>query len=295
VCAGVLRERERERACVCVCSISCVCIKEMASSITIGQAMANVSPACFTRLKNVDSWLLLREQVRRRSSRRSCFALVGFIKCANVSIIRTQPRRRPRSSGEKFDVCLASRVRNAVISSSSELEQDMERAALEGAKKQLLLGLQGVLNEDDIAGKRKPRAAAAAAALVSLSAFSCLTTTGGASAIDIVNVSANPAYGEVGALLEVSVQFIYLGALLVLLGVGSFLVVRQVLIRRELESAAKELQDRVRSGEASSEEYFELGAVMLRKKFYVLANKYLEQAIKKWDGDEQDLAQVNIN
>jgi hypothetical protein len=34
---------------------------------------------------------------------------------------------------------------------------------------------------------------------------------------------------------------------------------------------------------------------MLRKKFYVLANKYLEQAIKKWDGDEQDLAQVNID
>ena len=52
------------------------------------------------------------------------------------------------------------------------------------------------------------------------------------------------------------------------------------------------LQDRVRSGEASSEEYFELGAVMLRKKFFVLANKYLEQAIKKWDGDEADLAQV---
>ncbi len=102
-------------------------------------------------------------------------------------------------------------------------------------------GLQGV-NEDDIAGKRKLRAAAAGAALVSLSAFSCLTTTGGASAMDIVNVSANPAYGEVGALLEVSVQFIYLGALLALLGVGSFLVVRQVLIRRELESAAKELQ-----------------------------------------------------
>lgn len=122
----------------------CVCIKQMASSITIGQAMANVSPACFTRLKNVDSLLLLREQVRR-SSRQSCFALVGFIKCANVSIIRTPPRRRPRSSGEKFDVCLVSRARNAVISSSSscsssELEQDMERAGLEGGKKQLLLG-----------------------------------------------------------------------------------------------------------------------------------------------------------
>lgn len=102
----------------------------------------------------------------------------------------------------------------------------------------------------------------------------------------------NMAYGEMAEGLEFGVQLIYLGALLALLGVGSFLVVRQILIRRELESAAKDLQDRVRSGEASSEEFFELGAVMLRKKYYVLANKYLEQAIKKWDGDEADLAQV---
>lgn len=102
----------------------------------------------------------------------------------------------------------------------------------------------------------------------------------------------NLAYGDLGQGLEFGVQLLYLGALLALLGVGSFLVVRQILIRRELESAAKDLQDRVRSGEASSEEFFELGAVMLRKKYYVLANRYLEQAIKKWDGDEADLAQV---
>lgn len=52
----------------------------------------------------------------------------------------------------------------------------------------------------------------------------------------------NPAYGEVGAVLELGVQLIYLGLLLLFLGVGTFLVVRQVLVRRELESAAKELQ-----------------------------------------------------
>lgn len=52
----------------------------------------------------------------------------------------------------------------------------------------------------------------------------------------------NMAYGEVGAGLEFGVQLIYLGALLSLLAAGSFLVVRQVLIRRELESAAKDLQ-----------------------------------------------------
>ncbi|CAI5516841.1 unnamed protein product [Closterium sp. Naga37s-1] len=104
----------------------------------------------------------------------------------------------------------------------------------------------------------------------------------------------NPTYDMVAeaAPLEFSVLFLYLGGLLALLGFGTFLVVRQVLVKRELENAAKELQDRVRSGEASSEEYFELGAIMLRKKFFVVANKYLELAIAKWEGDEQELAQV---
>jgi len=55
-------------------------------------------------------------------------------------------------------------------------------------------------------------------------------------------LEANMAYGEIGEGLEFGVQLIYLGALLALLGVGSFLVVRQVLVRRELESAAKDLQ-----------------------------------------------------
>lgn len=54
----------------------------------------------------------------------------------------------------------------------------------------------------------------------------------------------NMAYGEIGQGLEFGVQLIYLGALLALLGVGSFLAVRQVLVRRELESAAKDLQVR---------------------------------------------------
>lgn len=49
----------------------------------------------------------------------------------------------------------------------------------------------------------------------------------------------------------------------------------------------------MRSGDASSMELFELGAVMLRRKFYPAATKYLLQAIDKWDGDDQDLAQVN--
>ncbi|XP_047982124.1 tetratricopeptide repeat domain-containing protein PYG7, chloroplastic [Salvia hispanica] len=104
-------------------------------------------------------------------------------------------------------------------------------------------------------------------------------------------VRANAVY-EVGELFELGIQLSYLLLLLALLGAGTFFVLRQVLVRRELDLSAKELQEQVRSGDASATELFELGAVMLRRKFYPAATKYLLQAIEKWDGDDQDLAQV---
>ncbi|KVH98802.1 Tetratricopeptide-like helical, partial [Cynara cardunculus var. scolymus] len=122
-------------------------------------------------------------------------------------------------------------------------------------------------------------------------------------------VKMNPVY-EVGELFELGIQLSYLLLLLGLLGVGTFFVIRQVLVRRELDLSAKELQllhynnisgkeerylmimEQVRSGDASATELFELGAVMLRRKFYPAATKYLLQAIDKWDGDDQDLAQL---
>ncbi|XP_042041257.1 tetratricopeptide repeat domain-containing protein PYG7, chloroplastic-like isoform X2 [Salvia splendens] len=104
-------------------------------------------------------------------------------------------------------------------------------------------------------------------------------------------VRVNAVY-EVGELFELGIQLSYLLLLLALLGAGTFFVLRQVLVRRELDLSAKELQEQVRSGDASATELFELGAVMLRRKFYPAATKYLLQAIEKWDGDDQDLAQV---
>lgn len=97
---------------------------------------------------------------------------------------------------------------------------------------------------------------------------------------------------EIGELFELGIQLSYLLVLLALLGVGTFYVIRQVLVRRELDLSAKELQEQVRSGDASGTGYFELGAVMLRRKFYPAAIKYLQQAIEKWDRDDSDLAQV---
>lgn len=54
-------------------------------------------------------------------------------------------------------------------------------------------------------------------------------------------VRTNAVY-EVGELFELGIQLSYLLLLLALLGVGTFFVIRQVLVRRELDLSAKELQ-----------------------------------------------------
>ncbi|OIV98800.1 hypothetical protein TanjilG_25046 [Lupinus angustifolius] len=104
-------------------------------------------------------------------------------------------------------------------------------------------------------------------------------------------VKMNEIY-EVGELFDLGIQLLYLLLLLGLLGAGTYSVIRQVLVRRELDLSAKELQEQIRSGDADATGLYELGAVMLRRKFYPAATKYLLQAIEKWDGDDQDLAQV---
>jgi tetratricopeptide (TPR) repeat protein len=93
--------------------------------------------------------------------------------------------------------------------------------------------------------------------------------------------------------LETPVQAVYLAFLLGFLSVGAFLVVRQVLIRRELEEAAKVLGERVRAGEATAEDQFELGVILLRKKLFTQATKALEKARKQWEGEPEELAQVH--
>jgi len=63
-------------------------------------------------------------------------------------------------------------------------------------------------------------------------------------------------------------------------------------VRRELEEAAKVLGERIRTSDATSEDCFELGAILLRKKLYTQATKNLERAVKLWDGAPEELAQA---
>lgn len=61
------------------------------------------------------------------------------------------------------------------------------------------------------------------------------------SALSSEGAKVNMVY-EVGELFELGIQLSYLLILLGLLGAGTFFVIRQVLVRRELDLSAKELQ-----------------------------------------------------
>lgn len=93
-----------------------------------------------------------------------------------------------------------------------------------------------LLNFKDVEAVKRP--------LLCVSTFSlgqtlCLISVPGAHASD--NIKNNAVY-EVGEFFELGIQLSYLLLLLGFLGVGTFFVIRQVLVRRELDLSAKELQ-----------------------------------------------------
>lgn len=98
---------------------------------------------------------------------------------------------------------------------------------------------------------------------------------------------------EISEGLETPIQLIYLLALLGVLSVGAYLVVRQVLIRQQLDEAAKALGERIRTNEATCEDYFELGVILTRKRLYTQATKNFDKAKRIWDGEPSELAQVH--
>ena len=87
-------------------------------------------------------------------------------------------------------------------------------------------------------------------------------------------------------------QLLYLGLLAVLLVGGASSVVRQILRQRQMDERSKELGELIRTGDAVSEDYYELGVVLTKKKLFTQALKNYTKAIKLWEGDETELAEV---
>jgi|ERR1711977_744962 len=88
------------------------------------------------------------------------------------------------------------------------------------------------------------------------------------------------------------IQLVYVGVLLGLLSGAVFLVLRQVLYRTKLEEATKDLSEKARTGDATYDEYYELGVLLIRKKLFATALKHLDSAKRSWEGDEEGLAQL---
>merc|ERR1711907_169516 len=92
--------------------------------------------------------------------------------------------------------------------------------------------------------------------------------------------------------LEKPIQLIYVGLLLSLVALFLGVIGSQLLLRRELDERAKILAEKINSSSASPSEYYELGAVLIRKKLYSQALRNLQKSIRLWDGEEIELAQV---
>jgi tetratricopeptide (TPR) repeat protein len=139
------------------------------------------------------------------------------------------------------------------------------------------------------------RAGALTAAPARVRALDRRPARGSASALRALpaELPAPSVVAEVADGLEGGIQFIYLGSLLAILGFAGFIIVRQVLIRRELDASAKAMGERIRAGDATAEEYFEMGSIMLRKKVYTQAVRNLKLAAEQWQGDQEDLAQIH--
>jgi Tfp pilus assembly protein PilF len=87
----------------------------------------------------------------------------------------------------------------------------------------------------------------------------------------------------------------YLVTLLVLLGVATVLVLRQVFKTRRIETTLNRLQNKLTKEKGTAQEYYELGSLMLDKKLYAQSAAQLKQAIKALKKDESDKAALIHN
>lgn len=87
----------------------------------------------------------------------------------------------------------------------------------------------------------------------------------------------------------------YLAALLALLGVASFFVLRQVFKTRRIESTLSRLQTKLSKDKGTAQEYYELGSLLLDKKLFTQSTIYLQQALKNLGKDESENASLIYN
>lgn len=81
--------------------------------------------------------------------------------------------------------------------------------------------------------------------------------------------------------MDQSLVSVYLIILLGLLGVAAFFIFRQVVKTRKVEKNLTALQEKLSQSKGSTQEYFEMGSILLSKKLYTQAAALLQKALKR--------------
>jgi tetratricopeptide (TPR) repeat protein len=72
----------------------------------------------------------------------------------------------------------------------------------------------------------------------------------------------------------------YISALLAILVLAAIYILREVIKTRKQESIFSRLQDKLKKGKGTAEEYYELGSLYLDKKLFVQSISLLQKALK---------------
>ena len=81
--------------------------------------------------------------------------------------------------------------------------------------------------------------------------------------------------------MDQSLISVYFILLLGLLGVAAVFVFRQVIKTRRVENNLSALQDKLGQSKGSTQEYFEMGSILLSKKLYAQSTSLLQKALKR--------------
>lgn len=93
--------------------------------------------------------------------------------------------------------------------------------------------------------------------------------------------------------MENTLPIVYLSVLLVLLGSAGWVVIRQVLKTRKIESTLSQLEKKLKTDKGTVQEYYELGSIYSDKKLFAQAIILLQKALKGLDAEEENLAPVH--
>ncbi|MCL6433647.1 MAG: tetratricopeptide repeat protein [Leptolyngbyaceae cyanobacterium HOT.MB2.61] len=92
--------------------------------------------------------------------------------------------------------------------------------------------------------------------------------------------------------MQDSFPIVYISLLLALLSIAAWVVFRQILKTRRVESSLNRLQSKLSKDKGTAQEYYELGSIYLDKKVYAQAIALFQKALKAEDLVEPDSALV---